>query len=201
MIIKKIPAGIYAANCYIVMDEISKETVVIDPGGDAEVLIKAIDNLKCTLKYIILTHGHSDHTGAVSAIKKVYDVPICINERDEKLIYNNTFMYGPLVQGSRAEILVKDGDTLNLGNKSIKCIETPGHTPGGMCYLLEDNLFTGDTLFLSSIGRTDFIGGDFETLINSIKTKLMILKGKIVVLPGHGPESKLEYERINNPFL
>lgn len=201
MIIRRIPVSFYASNCYIIMDEESKEMAIIDPGGDAEILLQSIDDLKGDLKYIILTHAHMDHTNAVRKIKKVYDVPVCINEKDEKLAYKNSIMFGPLVPGKRAEILVKDKDVLKLGKHSIECIETPGHSPGGMCYLLGDKLFTGDTLFAGSIGRTDFYGGDAETLINSIKTKLMILDGDITVLPGHGPESTLDYERKYNPFL
>jgi hydroxyacylglutathione hydrolase len=201
MVIKRIPAGVYAANCYILMDEISKETAVIDPGGDADDLIKAIKDMGCSVKCILLTHGHADHTGAAAELKEYFSVPVCISEKDERMILNGEFMYGSLTKYGKADSNIKEGDVVKLGNMEVKCIETPGHTPGGVCFVVENTVFTGDTLFLNSIGRTDFAGGDFDTLINSIKLKLMILKDDTKVLPGHGLQSTIKNERLNNPFL
>ncbi|WP_055668009.1 MBL fold metallo-hydrolase [Desnuesiella massiliensis] len=201
MELKRIPAGVYAANCYIVMDEETKEALIMDPGGDEEDIIEAADNLGARVKYIVLTHGHIDHTGAVITLKKRYNVPVYIHAKDEELILKRTFMFGVLDSSKGADGNLKDGDILTLGNMEVKCIETPGHTPGGVCFLVENNLFTGDTLFSGSIGRTDLTGGDFETIIRSIKEKLMVLDSGVVVYPGHGPSSTIGREKQSNPFL
>lgn len=201
MELKRIPAGVYAANCYIIMDEETKEALIMDPGGDEEDIIEAADNLGAGVKYIVLTHGHIDHTGAVITLKKRYNVPVYIHAKDEELILKRTFMFGVLDSSKGADGNLKDGDILTLGNMEVKCIETPGHTPGGVCFLVENNLFTGDTLFSGSIGRTDLTGGDFDTIISSIKEKLMVLDSGVVVYPGHGPSSTIGREKQSNPFL
>lgn len=201
MIIKRIPAGVYAANCYLLMDDNTLETAVIDPGGDVDDIIKAIENLQAKVRYILLTHGHTDHTGGVQDLKDKYNVPVCISEKDEQMIKNGEYIYGPLINGGNADIHLKHGDVLKIGNLNLKCIETPGHTPGGMCFLVENVVFTGDTLFAGSIGRTDFAGGDYDTIIRSIKNNLIVLDEDTKVLPGHGPESSIKREKIHNPFL
>ncbi len=199
MKIKRIPAGVYAANCYIIVDEETKTCVVMDPGGDAEDLIKDIKNTDAEVKYILLTHGHADHTEAAVELKEEFKAPLCISAEDYKMVENSEFMYGNI--GGKIDKYISEGDILNVGTMAIKCIHTPGHTPGGVCFLFEDSVFTGDTLFAGSIGRTDFAGGDFETIIKSIKDKLMILPDEIKVFPGHGPESSIGKERMHNPFL
>lgn len=201
MELKRIPAGVYAANCYVIMDEETKEALIMDPGGDEEDIIEAIDNLGARVKYIVLTHGHIDHTGAVITLKKRYNVPVYIHTKDEELILKRTFMFGVLDSSKGADGNLKDEDILNLGNIEVKCIETPGHTPGGVCFLVQNNLFTGDTLFSGSIGRTDLTGGDFDTIIKSIKEKLMVLDNSVIVYPGHGPSSTIGREKQSNPFL
>lgn len=199
MQIKRIPAGVYAANCYILMDEETKESAVIDPGGDADDLIKAIIDMKAEVKYILLTHGHTDHTGAAVQLKEEFNSPLYINEQDYEMINNGEFIYGDIA--GKVDQYINEGDILKLGNSEIKCILTPGHTPGGVCFLVDNMVFTGDTLFAGSIGRTDFAGGDFDTIIKSIKDKLMVLPDDITVLPGHGTESSIGREKIHNPFL
>lgn len=199
MQIKSIPAGIYGANCYILMDEDTKESAVIDPGGDADVLIKAIKDMSANPKYILLTHGHTDHTGGVLDLKQEFKVPVYLNEADYEMIKSGEYIYGDI--NGKVDSFINDGDILKLGAKEIKVIHTPGHTPGGVCFLVDNTVFTGDTLFAGSIGRTDFGGGDFETIIKSIKEKLMMLPGEVVVLSGHGGQSTIGRERIQNPFL
>ncbi len=204
MLIKRIPAGVYAANCYILIDEASKECAVIDPGGDAEDLVSFINEANVKVKYILLTHGHADHTGAVGNLSELYCVQAHINKYDGMYIANGEFMFGPLkYKGGIVELVMdlEQDKVFKLGSLEIKCIETPGHTPGGICFLVGDKLFTGDTLFLRSIGRTDLSGGDFNTLIDSIKNRLLILNPETVVYPGHGPQTTIKYERDNNPFL
>lgn len=199
MKIKRIPVGAYAANCYILMDEDTKETAVIDPGEEASNLIKAIKDMDAKVKYILLTHGHADHTGAAVQLKKEFNAPIYINEQDYKLIDNGEFMYGDIAKN--VDKYINEEDTFNLGSIEIKPILTPGHTPGGVCFLVDDMVFTGDTLFAGSIGRTDLAGGNFQTIIKSIKEKLVKLPDDITVFPGHGSESSIGREKVSNPFL
>ncbi len=201
MILKRIPAGVYAANCYIIMDEHNNEAVIVDPGGDEEDIISIIEEFKADPKYILLTHGHIDHIGGAVNLKNKYNIPIVINKKDEELILSSAYMFGSFGNGKKADMNVKDGDKLKIGNMDILCIETPGHTPGGMSYLVEDNVFTGDTLFAGSIGRTDLSGGDYETIIKSINTKLIPLGEEIKVFPGHGPQSTIKREKQSNPFI
>lgn len=201
MKIKRIPAGIYGANCYILYDENTRVGCVIDPGGDADVLIKEINNSKIEPKFILLTHGHIDHVGGVEELKKNYNIPVYINRKDKELMNGRGGVFGFLWNVTEEDKDIKDGDVLRLGDLEIICIETPGHTPGGMCFLVNNVIFTGDTLFHGSIGRTDFIGGDYRELINSIKTKLMSLSDDIIVLPGHEGKSSIGFEREHNPFL
>jgi len=200
MIIKKLIAGVYGANCYILMDEETKETAVIDPGGDIDDIEKQLQSLDAKVKYILLTHGHFDHTTGVDGLKAITKGEVAIGKYDNDMILNNVQYYGPLIEGG-ADITLAEGDILNLGNHQIKVIETPGHTPGGLCFLLEKALFTGDTLFKRSIGRSDLAGGDHETLIRNIKEKITILPKETVVYPGHGPSSTIGEEILTNPFL
>lgn len=201
MKIKKIPAGMYGANCYILIDEVSKVGCVVDPGGDEDIIIREIENSDIEVKYILLTHGHIDHVGAVNPIKKKFNIPVYINGKDKMFMKGNSGVFGGLWNITPEDKEINDGDILELGNLKIKAIETGGHTPGGMCFLVDDVVFTGDTLFYGSIGRTDFPGGNHKQLIDNIKTKLMILPDNIIVLPGHERESNIKFERDHNPFL
>lgn len=198
MIIKTIPAGIYDANCYLIMDEDSKEIVIIDPGGDGEMLEKAINSLGGTPKYILLTHGHVDHVGGVEYLADRFKIPFYISEEDEEFILKDKTVFGNI---RKADGYLIDNQTLPFGKDGIKVINTPGHTRGGVCFLIKDKVFTGDTLFKASIGRTDFIGGDFEDIVSSIKIRLLTLGDEVQVYPGHGPSSTIGYEGRNNPYL
>jgi hydroxyacylglutathione hydrolase len=204
MIIKKIIAGLYAVNCYILFDEISKETAVIDPGGNTEEIIGEIENLSGSIKYVILTHGHFDHTGGVSILIKRYGAKLIINKKDEDLVLGEENIYGPYGENGsfiKADFYVKEGDEFYLGQNKIKCIETPGHSPGGMCYYIDGSLFSGDTLFLFSVGRYDLYGGDYESLMKSIKEKLFILPEDTIVYPGHGPKTIIKNEKKFNQYV
>ncbi|MCY6958573.1 MBL fold metallo-hydrolase [Clostridium brassicae] len=201
MKIKVIPLGLYAANCYILIDENTKDASIIDPGGDAKLLIKEVEKLEVNPKYILLTHGHMDHVGAVNDVKEKYNIPVYINLKDKKMMNEGQDVFGATWKGTSEDTEINEGDILTLGSLEIKCIETPGHTPGGMCFIVRNVVFTGDTLFEGSIGRTDFVGGDYNALIKNIKEKLMILPEDTIVLPGHGPKSNIGYEKRSNPFL
>lgn len=198
MFIKVIPAGPLQTNCYLVIDEESREVIIIDPGQDPNLILREIEKLKCNVKAILLTHAHADHDDGVVDVKNKYNVPVYMHKEEEKYMNLDNFVYGKL---PKIYDFIEDGDILKFGNKDIKCIHTPGHTKGGVCFLIEDKLFSGDTLFQGSIGRADFIGGDFNELIKSINEKLLILENNVEVYPGHGPKTTIIFERMRNPFL
>ncbi|HEY8888767.1 MAG TPA: MBL fold metallo-hydrolase [Clostridium sp.] len=200
MEIKKIVVGMYEANCYIIMDNNTNEAVVLDPGGDVDDIVNVIKSINAKVKYILLTHGHIDHTSGVEQLKSITNAIVCISKKDNDLITAGEYLFGPLIKGG-ADKLLKNGDIIAISNLEFTCIDTPGHTPGGMSFLIKNCAFTGDTLFAGSIGRTDFAGGDFNTIITSIKAKLLCLDGDTIVYPGHGPYSTINNEKLNNPFL
>lgn len=199
MFIKRMPAGIYAANCYIITDENTKDALVIDPGGDEDDIIDYINEKGLKVQAVLVTHGHFDHVGAVRVLAEKYDVKIYINEKDHRLMEKGAGAFGD-ISGSDI-IYIGDNEVIKYGSIEIKAIETPGHSPGSMSYLVKDDLFTGDALFQMSIGRTDLEGGDFDTLISSIVEKLIILGDHINVHPGHGMSSTIQQERLYNPYL
>lgn len=205
MIVERIPAGIYAANCYLVYSEDDKAAIIVDPGGDVDDLVNEIDKNKLDLKYIVLTHGHGDHIGAVMALKDRYKVQVLIHEDDAELLENGELnLSNKMAMGNvelEADKTLKEGDSIGFGGLVAKVIHTPGHTKGGICLLIKDSLFTGDTLFKGSIGRSDLYGGDFEALIDSIKNKLLQLPDETIVYPGHGGQSTIGYEKRTNHFL
>ncbi|MBC8061987.1 MAG: MBL fold metallo-hydrolase [Clostridiaceae bacterium] len=191
------PVGSYEANCYIIKDETSQEIAVIDPGANGSLLIKEVEKLQGRVKYILLTHAHADHTGAVRDLNEHFKAPVYLSQKDEALILKGEFMFGKI----KVDGYIKDGDSFKIGNLEIKCIETPGHTPGGFCFFINEYLFSGDTLFAQSIGRTDLSGGNFETIIQSIKDKLFTLPEETKVFPGHGAETSIKNEKKYNPFF
>lgn len=200
MIIKRMMAGVYAVNCYILFDEESKEAVVLDPGGDVDDICKELNQLNAKVKYIILTHGHFDHTTGVDGLKAETGAIVAMSKEDNDMILKDTQYFGPLIEGG-ADILLKHGDVLKFGKYKMEVLATPGHTPGGICLLTEGNVFTGDTLFKGSVGRSDLPGGNHNELIASIKNNLMPLSDNVAVHPGHGPSSTIGQERMGNPFL
>lgn len=201
--IMRMPLGSYQTNCYIVFDN-EKKAIIIDPGSQANEIIKAVKDHELEVIKILLTHAHPDHFGALKEVRDEFKVPAYIHEIDEEMLENRSVELGSMLgmksESLKADIFVKDGDEIDFGNKKIKVIFTPGHTPGGVCYLLDNILFSGDTLFMGSIGRTDLPGGDYDTIVESLK-KLTNLPEDTIVLPGHGPESNIAYEKVNNPFI
>ena len=205
MILERIVVGPFEVNCYILGDSKTKEVVVIDPGEDFPVVWDTIQEARYNVKGIVLTHGHADHIGAVGELKSKTQAPIYIHPEDKEMLsnpkLNRSIYFGVAITAPPADKLLKEGDILKIGNISLKVIHTPGHTPGGICLEYDKILFTGDTLFAGSIGRTDFPGSSFQSLINSIKKKLLILPDEIEIFPGHGPSSSIGEERVSNPFL
>lgn len=187
-------------NTYIISSE--NECGIIDPGADFKKIEEHIDN---ELKYIILTHCHYDHIESLIDLKEKYGAKIVFSKTGKSNLNNpnvnlSKMVYGKNI-GTEPDILVSDGDIFKLGNLEIKCIETPGHTSCGMCYLIEDNLFSGDTLFLGSIGRCDLPTGNYSVLENSIKNKLYTLLDNIIIYPGHGDKTTVKNEKLYNSYI
>lgn len=198
------PLGYMQANCYLVFDEKTKEAFVVDPGEYNNQLEKMLkENGVEKLSYVLLTHGHFDHIYGTKKLLENFGGKLVIHREDEICLTNKAIsLASPLAVGEvaeKADITVKDGDKLPFAGADITVIHTPGHTKGGVCYKFSDMLFTGDTLFAGSIGRSDFPGGNMLTLLNSVK-KLVELEDNLNVYPGHGDFSTVEEERRSNPF-
>jgi glyoxylase-like metal-dependent hydrolase (beta-lactamase superfamily II) len=205
MILMRLIVGPLQVNCYILADEKTKEAVVIDPGDDAEDILKIIREKGLTIKYIVNTHAHFDHVGANAKLKEATGAEILLHEADAALLSSTTGqarMFGMKAPHSPpADRYIRDGDVITAGEVSLTVLYTPGHSSGGISLLEDDMVFTGDALFAGSIGRTDLAGGDLMTLIGSIKTKLLDLPDETRVFPGHGPASTIGEEKKENPFL
>jgi glyoxylase-like metal-dependent hydrolase (beta-lactamase superfamily II) len=201
MIIETLPVGQLEANCYLLADEKSGEAMIIDPGDEPDRIIEKAEGLN--VRYIVLTHGHFDHVGAVSELKEATGAEIAIHESDVE-VYGSVkehaefwgFMLDP---PPRPDILLKEGDEIVLGNLCFVVYHTPGHSPGSMCLYTNGVVITGDTLFSGSVGRTDFPGGDIGQMKESFR-RLMGLPDDTAVLSGHGPATTIGRERIQNMF-
>lgn len=205
MIIKKLEVGPIMANCFILGCESTKEGVVIDPGDDADRILMELAKSGLKVKYLINTHGHFDHVGANKRMKEVTGAELAVHPDDEPMfqeLSRSAMMFGLSAENSPpADIRLNDGDEITFGKITLKVIHTPGHSKGGICLYTKGHLFAGDTLFAGSIGRTDLNGGDYDTLISSIKEKLLVLDPDTIVYTGHGPETTIGNEKRTNPFL
>jgi hydroxyacylglutathione hydrolase len=198
MRITRLIVGLISTNCYVV--RAGGEVMVVDPGGDAERILGELDGAKP--RYIVSTHGHPDHLGAVNAVIKATGAPFFIHEADADMLKGGSgALNGIFTPAPTADRYLEDGDEFSLGDVAFTVLYTPGHTPGGICLYTPGVVFTGDTLFAGSVGRTDLGDGDYKKLIESIKNKLLTLPLDTKVLPGHGPESTIALERATNPFL
>ena len=192
----------YMSNCYVVHNEDSKECFIVDPGAPSRQLEDYLAKNGLTPKYVIVTHGHGDHTDGYPRLKELYpDIKLIACKKEAKLLYDRSLSMGR--GGYVADIEVSDNDISNLCGINMMFIETPGHTPGGMCIYIgsEKVLFSGDTLFQYSIGRTDFWGGSFDQIEDSIMNKLYKLPDDTRVLCGHMDETTIGKEKKYNPFV
>lgn len=207
MRITNLPSGALQANTYLAVDEKTNEGFIVDPGGYNKVLTKEVRDNDVNIKYIILTHGHSDHICGVNEHKAEFpDAKIVAYKDEEAMLENPNLNQSPgfgVPYSTKADILVSDGDELKVGDVTLKFIHTPGHTEGGMCIYVEEAkaLFSGDTLFRQSIGRTDFPGGSYKEIMDSIRKKLFLLPDDTNVFPGHMGMTSIGFEKENNPFV
>ncbi|BCL60545.1 MBL fold metallo-hydrolase [Desulfomarina profundi] len=208
MKVKQMIVGSMAVCCYIISCEKTKKAAIIDPGGDEDKILAEAENLGVSIEYIIVTHGHPDHVCGNRKIQEATGAKIIMHRADaqffDKPEVKNYFSMLGMEPSPSPDILVEDGDIIELGEEKLEVMHTPGHTPGGMCLYNSPDVITGDTLFVGGLGRTDFPGGSHEELLNSIRTKLLVLPDETIVWPGHGyggSRSTIGEEKVSNPFL
>ncbi|CDM69161.1 Metallo-beta-lactamase family protein [Clostridium bornimense] len=200
MEIKFSALGAYQTNCYVVYDSESLNGIIIDPGESAEGVNKLLKDTNVKLKGILLTHGHVDHSASVNYLISLFpEVDVYISSIDNKRMENRDFIFGEAPMGDNV-VHVKENDELVFDSLKFRVIETPGHSDGSVCYLIDNVLFSGDTIFKGSYGRFDLPGGDGRVLMKSITEKLLKLDGKTLVYPGHGPSTTIEKEKIHYSY-
>lgn len=206
MKINQYVVGAVQTNCYFIINEDTKEVLIVDPGDAAKQLAQKVKDDGLTPVAILLTHGHFDHAGRAKALAEEFGIKIYAHEKEKRTLedpeYNVSWMVGSSEVYSADEFL-KDEQELDLAGFHIRVLYTPGHTEGGCCYYFPyDNvLFSGDTLFCMSVGRTDFKGGSMSEIVRSIKEKIMVLPEDTTVYPGHNDVTTIENERMYNPYL
>ncbi len=202
MEIKSATFGSLQNNCYLITDEISGLSALVDCTEYSEKMKNFIGDAK--LQYILLTHGHFDHIGGVKEVKEAYGAKVVIGREDAEMLSSSrrslaafSFIHQ---ENTTPDIIVDDGDVITIGSTKLKVLHTPGHTPGGVCYVGDGEIFSGDTLFFCSCGRTDFPGGSSRQIMESLK-KIAALNGNLTVYPGHDRFSTLDFEREHNPYM
>lgn len=204
MIIEMLEIAPFGSNCYIVGAESNKEGMIIDPGAEADRILKKVADLGLEIKLIVLTHHHMDHIGALKEVKEATGAEVAIHTDEAESLQRdsggNRFGFSHPTPPA-PDRLLKDGDNIDIGDLHFVVLHTPGHSPGGLCLVGEGVVFTGDTLFNFSIGRFDMPGGSGKQILNSIQTKLMALPDDTVVYPGHNLKTTIGTERQWNPFL
>lgn len=207
MKIKKYVVGMIGTNCYLVINEETKETVMVDPGAYPAKVKNAVKEQELKLKAVLLTHAHFDHIMGLSDVMEEVKVPVYVEEADLPMMTDGeSNLSSAYVRGGyrfEEAVPVRDGQQLEIAGFQFRVIHTPGHTPGGCCYYMEQEgaLFSGDTLFQTSVGRSDFPGGSASELVRSVKEKLLVLPEETHVYPGHMDETTIGYEKLYNPFL
>jgi len=207
MILKTLVVGPFASNCYIVGSESGKHGIIIDPGAEAKLILRTVNDLGLTIFLIVVTHSHIDHIGALAPVKAGTGAKFAIHEAEAAAGLGmfsrmlSSVSGGSFSQSPKPERLLKDGDKIEIEDLIFTVLHTPGHSPGGISLYGHGILFSGDTLFNHGIGRTDFPGCSYEQIMDSIQNKLMALPEDTIVYPGHGPATTIGEERRGNPFL
>lgn len=208
MILETLEVGPYMANCYIVGSEKTRKGLVIDPGADAPSILRVVEKHGLSISFVAITHAHIDHIGAIKQVVEATGARLEMHRLDYEgpFLQQMNRMVAQFTGGSVEEFpkpdrMLEDGDIINVGELKFTVIHTPGHSPGGICLYGEGVVFTGDTLFNTGIGRTDFPGCNYEDIMRSIRDRLLTLPGDTTVYPGHGPSTTVRYEKQWNPFL
>lgn len=205
MKIYMLPVGELQSNCIVVVNEETKQAVIVDPGAEAGKIMKFIEQHELKVEAILLTHGHADHIDALDKVREQTKAKVYIHPEDAIMLTDATKNLSVFIGGPRvfkpAEEMLADGQSLSLAGLDFYVLHTPGHTPGGCCFMLGEHVITGDTIFRESIGRTDFPGGSHKQLLNSIRQQLFGLPETTQLYPGHGPATDVAYEKKYNPFL
>lgn len=207
MIIEPLAVGPLQTNCYVVGDEVTAEGIVIDPGGDAPLILDAVRRLRLKIKLVVNTHGHFDHIMANREVVEGTAASLAIHPDDAAMLTNPlrsfSFFAGSFRPGPAATVSLTEGSAVELGAIKLQVLHTPGHSPGSISLWCPEQrvVFSGDALFYMGIGRTDFPGGSMRILLQSIRDKLFTLPDDTVVYPGHGPQTTIGFERRHNPFL
>lgn len=203
-----IQVGMIGTNCYIMKNEETNEGVIVDPGADAGRILDAVQELQLVkVGGILVTHAHGDHIGALEEVRQATKAPVYISAKDAPALAdpdaNLIRWLGMDAQIGKPEFVLEDDQIIEVAGFKFKCLLTPGHTPGGMCFYNEENklAFSGDTIFCESIGRTDFPGGSYKQLLESIRTKIFTLDNETRLLPGHMTSTSVGWEKKRNPFL
>lgn len=207
LIIERLVVGPLQTNCYIVGDEATGEGIVIDPGGDADLILETVQSKKLNVKLVVNTHGHFDHIMANGKVMEATGAPLAIHPDDAGMLTNPlrsfALFVGKIHPSPPATVLLEEGSTVEVGSIKLQVLHTPGHSAGSVSLWCtqEKAVFSGDVLFNMGIGRTDFPGGSYRVLLQSIREKLFTLPDETMVYPGHGPETTIGFERAHNPFL
>jgi len=205
MILKTLTVGELETNCYILGDEGTRQGIIIDPGGEFTLIEKNLMELNLKIKYIVLTHGHSDHMGALTELRKRTGAQILIHQEDAEMLVepekNLSILSSKPVSAPDADRLLKHKDKIKIGKIELEVLQTPGHTRGSISLLTDKIIFTGDLIFYGSVGRTDLPGGSYQKLLRSIQDIILKFEDDTIIYPGHGPATTVGEERRNNPFL
>lgn len=205
IIFETLAVGPLAVNCFIIGSKQDNKAVVIDAGGDHEEILKLLKKHDLTLQFLINTHAHFDHVGGVRLLQDLTGAKFLLHQEDIPLLNHlneQTAVFGlPSIAIPKIDKSLVDNEKIFIGEKTLRVIHTPGHSPGSVCFFIDNAVFVGDTLFTGSIGRTDLYGGSYTKLINSIKTRLFTMEDHVIVYPGHGTFTTIGDEKQHNPFF